>query len=219
MEITAALVKQLREKTGAGIMDCKTALGATAGDIEKAVDYLREKGLSAAVKKSGRTASEGLIGTYVHAGGKIGVMIEVNCETDFVAKTDDFTGLVKDLTLHIAAANPLYMTREDVPEDVLDRERTVLRNQALDSGKPEKVVEKIVGGRIEKFYSENCLMEQPFVKDPDITIEDLRVKMVAKTGENISIRRFERYQLGEGLEKRKDDLAEEVSRQLEAAGD
>ncbi len=217
MEITAALVKQLREKTGAGIMDCKTALAATDGDIEKATDYLREKGLSAAVKKSSRLASEGMIGTYVHAGGKIGVMVEVNCETDFVAKTEDFTGFVKDLTLHIAAANPQHMIREDVPEEVVEREKTVLRNQALESGKPEKVIDKIVGGRMEKFYSEACLMEQHFVKDPDVTIEELRIKMVASIGENISIRRFVRYQLGEGLEKRSDDLAAEVAKQVEEA--
>jgi elongation factor Ts len=216
MQISAAMVKQLREKTGAGIMDCKAALAATEGDVEKAIDYLREKGLSAAGKKSSRITSDGLIGTYVHAGGKIGVIVEVNCETDFVAKTDDFAGFVKDLTLHIAAANPEYLKREDIPEPVIERERNILVNQARDTGKPEKVIEKIVSGRMEKFFAENCLMEQAFVKDPDISIEELRTQMVAKTGENVVVRRFIRYHLGEGLEKRQDDLASEVASQVSA---
>ena len=200
-EITAALVKELRERTGAGMMDCKKALSATDGDLEKAIDFLREKGLAAAAKKAGRVAAEGLVEAYIHGGGRIGVLVEVNCETDFVAKTDAFKELVKDIAMHIAATNPSYLKREEVPTAELEHEQAVLAEQARNEGKPEKIIEKMVAGRIEKYYKEVCLMEQPFVKDPDKTISDLITESIAKIGENISIRRFTRYQLGEGIEK------------------
>lgn len=199
-EITAALVKELRERTGAGMMDCKKALSATDGDLEKAIDFLREKGLAAAAKKAGRVAAEGLVEAYIHGGGRIGVLVEVNCETDFVAKTDAFKELVKDIAMHIAATNPSYLKREEVPTAELEHEQAVLAEQARNEGKPEKIIEKMVAGRIEKYYKEVCLMEQPFVKDPDKTISDLITESIAKIGENISIRRFTRYQLGEGIE-------------------
>ena len=195
-EITAALVKELRERTGAGMMDCKKALSATDGDLEKAIDFLREKGLAAAAKKAGRVAAEGLVEAYIHGGGRIGVLVEVNCETDFVAKTDAFKELVKDIAMHIAATNPSYLKREEVPTAELEHEQAVLAEQARNEGKPEKIIEKMVAGRIEKYYKEVCLMEQPFVKDPDKTISDLITESIAKIGENISIRRFTRYQLG-----------------------
>ena len=172
-EITAALVKELRERTGAGMMDCKKALSATDGDLEKAIDFLREKGLAAAAKKAGRVAAEGLVEAYIHGGGRIGVLVEVNCETDFVAKTDAFKELVKDIAMHIAATNPSYLKREEVPTAELEHEQAVLAEQARNEGKPEKIIEKMVAGRIEKYYKEVCLMEQPFVKDPDKTISDL----------------------------------------------
>lgn len=209
-EITAALVKELRERTGAGMMDCKKALSATDGDLEKAIDFLREKGLAAAAKKSGRVAAEGLVEAYIHGGGRIGVLVEVNCETDFVAKTDAFKELVKDIAMHIAATNPSYLKREEVPTAELEHEQAVLAEQARNEGKPEKIIEKMVAGRIEKYYKEVCLMEQPFVKDPDKTISDLITESIAKIGENISIRRFTRYQLGEGIEKKEENFAEEV---------
>lgn len=209
-EITAALVKELRERTGAGMMDCKKALTETAGDIDKAIDFLREKGLAAAAKKAGRVASEGLVEAYIHAGGRIGVLVEVNCETDFVAKTDDFKTLVKDIAMHIAAANPLYLKREEVPTAELEHEKEVLAEQAKNEGKPEKIIEKMVNGRIEKYYKEVCLIDQDFVKDPDKTIGDLITASIAKIGENISIRRFARYNLGEGIEKKETDFAAEV---------
>lgn len=209
-EITAALVKELRERTGAGMMDCKKALSATDGDLEKAIDFLREKGLAAAAKKAGRVAAEGLVEAYIHGGGRIGVLVEVNCETDFVAKTDAFKELVKDIAMHIAATNPSYLKREEVPTAELEHEQAVLAEQARNEGKPEKIIEKIVAGRIEKYYKEVCLMEQPFVKDPDKTISDLITESIAKIGENISIRRFTRYQLGEGIEKKEENFAEEV---------
>ena len=211
MEVPAASVKELREKTGAGFVDCKKALEETSCDIEKAVDYLRQKGLSAAAKKSGRIASEGVVGSYIHGGGKIGVLIEVNCETDFVAKNEDFLNFVKDVAMHIAAGNPACVERRELPQESLDRERAVVKAQALESGKPEKVVEKIVEGRMEKFYAESCLLEQPFVKNPDISINDYLSQTVAKLGEKISIRRFTRYQMGEGLEKKSADFAAEVA--------
>ena len=198
-EITAALVKELRERTGAGMMDCKKALSATDGDLEKAIDFLREKGLAAAAKKAGRVAAEGLVEAYIHGGGRIGVLVEVNCETDFVAKTDAFKELVKDIAMHIAATNPSYLKREEVPTAELEHEQAVLAEQARNEGKP-----------IEKYYKEVCLMEQPFVKDPDKTISDLITESIAKIGENISIRRFTRYQLGEGIEKKEENFAEEV---------
>ena len=209
-EITAALVKELRERTGAGMMDCKKALSATDGDLEKAIDFLREKGLAAAAKKAGRVAAEGLVEAYIHGGGRIGVLVEVNCETDFVAKTDAFKELVKDIAMHIAATNPSYLKREEVPTAELEHEQAVLAEQARNEGKPEKIIEKMVAGRIEKYYKEVCLMEQPFVKDPDKTISDLITESIAKIGENISIRRFTRYRLGEGIEKKEENFAEEV---------
>ena len=209
-EIIAALVKELRERTGAGMMDCKKALSATDGDLEKAIDFLREKGLAAAAKKAGRVAAEGLVEAYIHGGGRIGVLVEVNCETDFVAKTDAFKELVKDIAMHIAATNPSYLKREEVPTAELEHEQAVLAEQARNEGKPEKIIEKMVAGRIEKYYKEVCLMEQPFVKDPDKTISDLITESIAKIGENISIRRFTRYQLGEGIEKKEENFAEEV---------
>ena len=209
-EITAALVKELRERTGAGMMDCKKALSATDGDLEKAIDFLREKGLAAAAKKAGRVAAEGLVEAYIHGGGRIGVLVEVNCETDFVAKTDAFKELVKDIAMHIAATNPSYLKREEVPTAELEHEQAVLAEQARNEGKPEKIIEKMVAGRIEKYYKEVCLMEQPFVKDPDKTISDWITESIAKIGENISIRRFTRYQLGEGIEKKEENFAEEV---------
>ena len=209
-EITAALVKELRERTGAGMMDCKKALSATDGDLEKAIDFLREKGLAAAAKKAGRVAAEGLVEAYIHGGGRIGVLVEVNCETDFVAKTDAFKELVKDIAMHIAATNPSYLKREEVPTAELEHEQAVVAEQARNEGKPEKIIEKMVAGRIEKYYKEVCLMEQPFVKDPDKTISDLITESIAKIGENISIRRFTRYQLGEGIEKKEENFAEEV---------
>lgn len=199
MEVTAEIVKELREKTGAGIMDCKLALAESGGNIEKAIDLLRQKGLSAAVKKSTRVATEGLIGSYIHM-GRIGVLVEVNCETDFVARTVDFQELVKNLSMHIAAANPIYLKREDVPQDVFDREKDIYRAQARESGKPDSVIEKIVDGKLEKFFDETCLMEQIFVKDPEqkMKIENLIKQNIAKLGENIVVRRFVRFQLGEG---------------------
>jgi len=216
MSISATDVKVLREKTGAGMMDCKKALTETGGDMEKAIDVLRKKGLSAAAKKSERIASEGLVGSYIHAGGKIGVLLEINCETDFVAKTDEFQELVKDLSMHIAAANPTYIRREEVPADVLDREKEIYKDQARQSGKPENILDKITEGKLEKFYGDVCLVDQVFVKDPEgkKKIKDLITEKVAKIGENISIRRFVRFQLGEGLEKKSCDFAAEVAEQL-----
>ncbi|MBI4524399.1 MAG: translation elongation factor Ts [Deltaproteobacteria bacterium] len=201
MEVSASSVKELREKTGAGIMDCKKALAESGGDLEKAVDYLRRKGLAAAAKKMGRAAGEGSVGAYIHAGGKIGVLVELNCETDFVARTTEFQALLKDIAMQIAAANPRYVRPEDVPSDELEREREIYRRQALDSGKPEKVVDKIVEGKMERFYSEACLIEQPFIKDPDHKVGDLLKNTIAKLGENIQVRRFARYHVGETLEK------------------
>jgi elongation factor Ts len=213
MEITSTMVKELRERTGAGMMDCKKALLESDGDMDKGIDYLREKGLAAAAKKAGRIAAEGIVDSYIHMGGRIGVLVEVNCETDFVAKTDDFKTLVHDIAMHIAAANPQYVQREEVPTEALVKEQEVLRAQALNEGKPEKIVDKMVEGRIEKYYKEVCLMEQPYVKDPDKTIKDLIGEATASIGEKISIRRFARYERGEGLEKRVDNFVEEVMAQ------
>ncbi len=201
MEVTAGMVRDLREKTGAGMMDCKKALTESGGNFEKAVDYLRQKGLATAAKRAGRIASEGRIGSYVHAGGKIGVMVEVNCETDFVAKTEDFQAFAKDVAMHIAASNPLYLRREDVPPEALEREREIYRLQAREAGKPEKIIEKIIEGKLEKYYSEVCLLEQPFVKDPDLTVQELLNGLIGKLGEKIEIRRFSRFQVAEGLAK------------------
>jgi elongation factor Ts len=196
MAVTAGMVKELREKTGAGMMDCKKALSETDGDLEKAIDYLRQKGLSDAAKRTGRTASEGAVGSYIHPGGKIGVLVEVNCESDFVARTEVFQALVKDLAMHVAASNPLYLRREDVPEDVITREKNIYDAQAREGGKPERIVERIVQGKLEKFFEEICLLEQPFVKDPDMSVNQLVSGVFAKLGENIVVRRFQRYQLG-----------------------
>ena len=214
MAISASLVKELREKTGAGMLVCKKALEEAGGDIGKASEILREKGLAAAAKKAGRIATEGLVESYIHAGGRIGVLVEVNCETDFVAKTDQFREFVKDIAMQIAAANPQYLRREDVPAEALEKEKEILRAQALNEGKPEKVIDKIVEGRISKFYEENCLMEQAFIKDPDKTITQLVNEKIATIGENISIRRFARFELGEGLEKKQENFAEEVMAQV-----
>ena len=210
MEITSSMVKDLRERTGAGMMDCKKALIECEGNVDKAIDYLREKGIAKAAKKAGRIAAEGLVDSYIHMGGRIGVLLEVNCETDFVAKTDNFKSLVHDIAMHIAAANPQYVRREEVPTDSLEKEKEVLRAQALNEGKPEKIVDRMVEGRVEKYYKEICLMEQPYVKDPDKTIGDLIGEATATIGEKITIRRFVRYERGEGLEKRQDNFAEEV---------
>lgn len=212
--ITAALVKELRERTGAGMMDCKKALVETDGDIEKAIDELRTKGLAKAAKKAGRIASEGVVISYIHGGGRIGVLVEVNCETDFVAKTDDFKELAYDIAMQIAASNPAYIERSMVPENVIQREKEVLKAQALEEGKPEKVVEKMVEGRIEKFYKENCLLDQLFIKDTEMTVQELIHAKVAKIGEHINVRRFVRYELGEGLEKKEDDFVAEVMAQV-----
>ncbi len=209
--ISAQQVKELRETTGAGMMDCKKALVETNGDMDKAVDYLREKGLAAAAKKAGRIAAEGIVESYIHGGGKIGVMIEVNCETDFVAKTPEFHSFVRDLAMQVAAANPMYLSRDEVPVEILDHEREILRAQALNEGKPAKIIDKMVEGRVEKYYKENCLLEQAFIKDPDQSVTDLVNAQIAKIGENIVVRRFVRYQMGEGLEKKVTDFAAEVA--------
>ena len=198
MEVSAAAVKNLREKTGAGMMDCKKALAESGGDLDKAVDYLRQKGLAAASKKASRTASDGAIGAYVHPGGKIGVLVELNCETDFVARTPEFQNLLKDIAMQIAAANPRYIRPEEVPIGDLEKEREIYRRQALESGKPEKVVDKIVDGKIDRFYSEVCLLEQSFIKNPDRKVSEILTEAVARLGENIQVKRFSRYQLGEG---------------------
>jgi elongation factor Ts len=199
MEISIESVKDLRQRTGAGVIDCKTALQEAKGNMEVAIDYLRRKGLATAAKKAGRIATDGLVSSYIHAGGKMGVLVEINCETDFVAKTEDFQAFVKNIAMHIAAANPQYIRREEIPEEVLERERAIYRTQALEAGKPQKVIDKIVEGKIERFYSEVCLLEQTYVKDADLTIKELLDAIIAKIGENISIRRFARFQLGEGL--------------------
>ncbi len=200
MEIPIELVKDLRQRTGAGIVDCKVALEEAKGNIEEAIDYLRKKGLAKAAKKAGRIATEGLVASYIHPGGKIGVLVEINCETDFVAKTEEFQTFVKNMAMHIAAANPQYIRREDIPPDVLEKEKQIYRMQALESGKPEKVIDKIVEGKMERFYSEVCLLEQTYIRDPDLTVKDVLDAMIAKVGENINIRRFVRFQLGEGLQ-------------------
>jgi elongation factor Ts len=201
MEISASTVKELREKTGAGMMDCKKALSESDGDLEKAVDYLRQKGLAAAAKKADRVAADGAVGAYVHPGGKIGVLVEVNCETDFVARTPEFQALLKDIAMQVAAASPRYVRREEVTIDELDKEKSIYRQQALESGKPEKVVDKIVEGKIDKFYSDVCLMEQSFIKDPDKKVSDIINEAIGRLGEKIQVRRFSRYQLGEGVAK------------------
>ncbi len=213
MAISAGMVKELRERTGAGMLDCKKTLEETNGDIEKAIDLLREKGLSKAAKKAGRVASEGIVDSYIH-GGRIGVLIEVNTETDFVAKNEEFRTFVKDMAMQVAASNPKYVSVDEVPQDEIEKEREILKHQALNEGKPEHIAEKMVEGRIEKYYKEVCLLEQPFIKDSDVIVKDLLAEKIAKIGENIKIRRFVRYQVGEGLEKREDNFAEEVAKQI-----
>ncbi len=197
MKITSQMVKELRDKTNAGMMDCKRALGDTEGDMEKAVDLLRQKGLAVAAKRAGRATSEGFVATYIHGGGKLGVMVEVGCETDFVAKTDDFLGFAKDIAMHVAAVNPVAVTREEIPQEIIDREKDIYINQAKDTGKPENIIEKIVTGKIEKYISEICLLDQKFIKNPDLSIQDLLNELIAKMGENISVKRFARFQIGE----------------------
>jgi elongation factor Ts len=198
MDVSAAAVKELREKTGAGMMDCKKALAECRGDLNKAVDYLRQKGLAAAAKKASRTATDGAVGAYVHPGGKIGVLVELNCETDFVARTAEFQNLLKDIAMQVAAANPRYIRPEEVPSGDLQKEREIYRQQALETGKPEKVIEKIVDGKIDRFYSEVCLLEQAFIKNPERKVADILTEAMARLGENIQVKRFSRYQLGEG---------------------
>ena len=217
MAITAAQVKELREATGVGMMECKKALTECDGNMEKAMEWRRNKGIASAEKKAGRVAAEGVVESYIHMGGRIGVLIEVNCETDFVAKTPEFKSFVRDIAMHIAAANPSFLDRTEVPNETLDKEREILRAQALNEGKPEKIVDRMVEGRVEKFYKENCLVDQPFVKNPDMTIAQYVNERIQQTGENIKIRRFVRYEMGEGLEKRHDNFAEEVAAQSKKA--
>ncbi len=213
MQVTVTMVRELRERTGAPMMECKKALVETDGDPDKAVDVLRKKGVAAAARKAGRVASEGLVHSYIHAGGKIGVLLEVNCETDFVARTDEFQALVKDIAMHIAASDPRFVERQEVTQEILDHEREIYRDQALQSGKPENIVVRIVDGKMEKFYSEAVLLEQPFVKNPDLTVGELVIGKVTKLGENIKVRRFSRFKLGEGVEPRSSGFAEEVRQQ------
>ena len=213
MAISAQLIKELREKTGAGMMDCKKVLVETDGDIDKAIDLLREKGLASAEKKASRIASEGLVASYIHS-GRIGVLVEVNSETNFVAKTDEFKDFVKDIAMQVAASNPEYLCEEDVPQEAIDKEKEVLIQQAMNEGKPQNIAEKMVEGRMHKFYERVCLLDQPFIKDPSITVNDLLKNKIAKIGENIKIRRFVRYEVGEGLEKREEDFAAEVAKQM-----
>ena len=213
MAITAALVKELREKTGAGMMDCKKALSETNGDMDKAVDFLREKGLASVAKKSSRIASEGIVESYIH-GGRIGVLVEVNSETDFVAKNEEFQNFVKDIAMQIAAVAPKYVSREEVPAEEVEHEKNILTEQARGENKPEHIIEKMVEGRLEKFYEEICLLDQDFIKDSDKKIRDILNDLIAKIGENIKIRRFVRFEVGEGLEKREEDFAEEVAKQI-----
>jgi elongation factor Ts len=214
MEITAASVKDLREKTGAGMMDCKNALVEAKGDMEGAIVILRKKGLASAQKKASRIAAEGMIGHYIHAGGKLGVLVEVNCETDFAARSADFQTLVKDVAMHIAAQNPLYVRREEVPAEELSKEKEIYKDQARASGKPEHIIDKIAEGKLESYYQMTCLYDQAFVKDPNLTVEQLINNAVGKIGENIRVRRFTRFKTGEGLEKRTTDLAAEVKEAL-----
>ena len=212
--VTAEMVKQLRERTGAGMMDCKKALTETNGDTDKAIEFLREKGLAAAAKKAGRVAAEGLVESYIHGNGRIGVLVEVNIETDFAAKNEDFKAFVKDIAMQIAASKPEYVRREEVPASVIESEKEILRAQAKNEGKPEKIIEKMVEGRIEKFYAENCLMDQAFIKDPDKTVGQLVNEKISRIGENISIRRFARFERGEGIEKKEENFADEVMKQI-----
>ncbi|WP_027629494.1 translation elongation factor Ts [Ruminiclostridium cellobioparum] len=212
--ITAEMVRQLRERTGAGMMDCKKALTETNGDADKAVEYLREKGIAKAASKAGRIAAEGLVESYIHGGGRIGVLVEVNIETDFAAKNEEFKQLVKDIAMQIAASKPEFVRREEVPASVLEAEKEILRAQARNEGKPEKIIDKMVEGRIDKYYGEKCLMEQAFIKDPDITVDQLIKEKIAHIGENITVRRFVRFERGEGIEKKEENFADEVMKQI-----
>lgn len=211
-EISASMVKELREKTGAGMMDCKKALAENAGDMEKASEWLRVKGLSSAGKKAGRVAAEGQVSSYIHMGGKIGVLAEINCESDFVARSEDFKNFVKDVCMQIAAAAPEFVRREDVPESRVAKERALFEAEVKEAGKPAAVVSKIVAGKVDKWYADICLLEQPWVKEPKKTIEAVRTELVQKTGENVQIRRFVRFVLGEGIEKKQENLAEEIAK-------
>jgi len=211
-EVTATMIKDLRERTGAGMSDCKKALQETEADVEKAIDYLRKKGLAKAAKKAGREATEGAVISYIHGGGRIGVLVEVNCETDFVARGDDFQGFCREVALQIAAMNPQFVKSDEVPADAQAREKDVLLSKARESGKPEPVIQKMVEGQISKWMKEFCVLDQPWVKDDKKTINDLQQELIAKIGENIKVRRFTRYELGEGLEKKKDDFAAEVAK-------
>jgi len=217
MTISAKLVKELRDRTGLGMMDCKKALGETNGNIDEAITYLRKKGMTKSAKLSTRIASEGTICSYIHGGGKIGVMLELNCETDFTGRNEQFQALAKDIAMHVAATNPRFLAREEVTQDVLDSEREIARDQVIQSGKPEAIADKIVTGKMEKFYEENCLLEQKFVKDNKKSIKEVIEELVATIGEKITLRRFVRYELGEGLEKREDNFAEEVAKQAGAS--
>jgi elongation factor Ts len=212
--ITAEMVRLLRERTGAGMMDCKKALTETNGDADKAVEYLREKGIAKAASKAGRIAAEGLVESYIHGGGRIGVLVEVNIETDFAAKNEEFKQLVKDIAMQIAASKPEFVRREEVPASVLEAEKEILRAQARNEGKPEKIIDKMVEGRIDKYYGEKCLMEQAFIKDPDITVDQLIKEKIAHIGENITVRRFVRFERGEGIEKKEENFADEVMKQI-----
>ncbi|NLY66336.1 MAG: translation elongation factor Ts [Tissierellia bacterium] len=214
MSISAQQVKELREKTGAGVLDCKKALVEADGDMEKAIVILREKGLSQAAKKSSRIAAEGIVDSYIHAGGRIGVLIEVNSETDFVAKNQEFKEFVRNMAMQVAAANPKYISKEDVPAEEVEKEKAILKQQVVNEGKPEHIAEKIVEGRLEKFYEEVCLLEQPYIREPKMKVKDLLNEKIAKIGENIRIRRFARFEVGEGLEKREENFAEEVAKQM-----
>lgn len=214
MSVTVDMIKELREKTGSGMMDCKKALNETNGDMEKAIAWLREKGIASADKKSTRIAAEGIVDAYIHAGGRVGVLLEVNIETDFAAKNEDFRRFVRDVAMQIAAMSPRWVSKEEVPADELAKEREICRNQALNEGKPEKIVDKIVEGRLSKFYQDNCLLEQAYVKDDSKTIATLTKEMIALVGEKISIRRFVRFEMGEGLQKKEENFAEEVLKQI-----
>jgi len=211
---TTELVKQLRERTGAGMLDCKKALEANNGDVEKAIEELRKKGLAQAAKKAGRIAAEGVVDSYIHGNGRIGVLVEVNIETDFAAQNDEFRAFVKDIAMQIAASKPEYVDRDEIPADVLEKEKEIIRAQSLKEGKPANVVEKMVDGRLEKFYKEACLLEQPWIRDPSVTIRQLLTERIAKIGENINIRRFVRFEKGEGLARREENFADEVNKQM-----
>ncbi len=212
-DVTAAMIKDLRERTGSGMADCKKALVECDADVEKAIEFLRKKGLAKAAKKAGRIATEGTVKSYIHAGGRIGVLVEVNCETDFVARNEEFQGFAKEVCLQIAAMNPQFVSKDEIPGDFLEKETAIRRETALQSGKPEKIVDKIVGGQIVKWTKEVCLLEQAWVKDDKKTIADLQQELVAKLSENIKVRRFVRFELGEGLQKKQDDFAAEVAKQ------